>query len=136
MEKKPRTKNTCLYFLCTQTQRAREYFNMVGNVLLTSVYTCLMGRFGTEPLAPSLLRHLLTSSMTLESTPLCVVSRTASLLGERHRLKSSGSIAPGTSLELVPHAKVTRVQNVVSYLPNFARAPVLVWNNQPLVRCW
>ncbi len=109
---------------------------MVGNVLLTAVYTCLMGRFGTEPLATSLLRHLLTSSMTLESTPLCVVSRTASLLGERHRLKSSGSIAPGTSLELVPRAKVTRVQNVVSYLPNFARAPVLVWNNQPLVRCW
>jgi hypothetical protein len=109
---------------------------MVGNVLLTSVYTCLMGRFGTEPLAPYLLRHLLTSSMTLESTPLCVVSRTAPLLGERHRLKSSGLLAPGTSLELVPHAKVTRVQNVVSYLPNFARAPVLVWNNQPLVRCW
>ena len=133
MEKKPRTKNTCLYFLRTQTQRAREYFNIVGSVLLTSVYTCLMGRFGTEPLAPSLLRHLLTSSMTLESTPLCVVSRTAPLLGERHRLKSSGSIAPGTSLELVPHAKVTRVQNVVSYLLNFARAPVLVWNNQPLV---
>jgi hypothetical protein len=48
---------------------------MVGNVLLTSVYTCLMGRFGTEPFAPSLLRHLLTSSMTLESTPRWVVSR-------------------------------------------------------------
>ena len=101
MEKPPWTKNTCLYF--PRTQRAREYFNMVGNVLLTLVYTCLMGRFGTEPLAPSLLRHLLTSSMTLESTPLCVVvSRTAPLLGERHRLKSSDSIAPGTSLELVP----------------------------------
>ena len=110
MENPPRTRNTCLSF--PRTQRAREYFNMVGNVLLTSVYSCLMGRFGTELLAPSLLRHLLTSSMTLESTLLCVVSRTAPLLGERHRLKSSGSIAPGTSLEFVPHAMVTRVRNV------------------------
>ena len=67
MEKTPRTKNTCLYF--PRTQRAQEYFNMVVNVLLTLVYTCLMGRFGTEPLAPSLLHHLLISSMTLELTP-------------------------------------------------------------------
>jgi hypothetical protein len=100
---------------------------MVGNViLLTSVYTCHMGRFGTEPLAPSLLHHLLISSMTLESTLRWVVSTMAPLLGECHRLKSYGSIAPGTSLELVPHARVTRVRNVASYLPNFARAPVLV----------
>jgi hypothetical protein len=50
-------------------QRAREYCIMVGSVLLTSVYTCRMGKFGVEPLAASLLLHLLISSMTLESTP-------------------------------------------------------------------
>ena len=50
-------------------QRVWEYFNLVGNVILISVYTCRIGRFGTEPLTPSLLRHLFTSSMTLESTP-------------------------------------------------------------------
>ncbi len=42
---------------------------MVGSVLLTLVYTCCMGRFGVEPLAASLLIHLLISSITLESTP-------------------------------------------------------------------
>ena len=42
---------------------------MVGRVLFTSVYTCRMGKFGVEPLAASLLLHLLISSMTLVSTP-------------------------------------------------------------------
>ncbi len=42
---------------------------MVGSVLLTLLYTCRMGKFGIEPLAASLLLHLLISSMTLELTP-------------------------------------------------------------------
>ena len=108
---------------------------MVGRVLFTSVYTCFMGKFGIEPLAASLLLHLLMSSITLESTPYCVVSRTAPLLGDHQRLKSSGSIALATSLELVVRARVTNDLKVGSYFPNLARAPVLVSKSHPLVRC-
>ena len=56
-------------FLLHPSQRAQEYCIMVGSELLTSVYTCCMGKFGVEPLTASLLLHLLISSMTLESTP-------------------------------------------------------------------
>ena len=47
----------------------------MGSVLRTSVYTCRMGRLGTEPFAASLDLHRLISSITLESMPRCVVSR-------------------------------------------------------------
>ena len=107
---------------------------MVGRLLFTLVYTCLMGKFGIEPLAASLLLHLLMSSITLESTSCCVVSRTAPLLGVRQRLKSSGSIALATSLELVMHARVTNDLKVGSYFLNLAHAPVLVSKSHPVVQ--
>jgi hypothetical protein len=57
------------------------------------------------------------------------------LLGDRQRLKSSGSIALATSLELVMRARVTNDLKVGPYFPNLARAPVLVSKSHPLVRC-
>ena len=108
----------------------------MGSVLRTSVYTSRMGRLGTEPFAASLDLHRLISSITLESMPRCVVSRTAPLRGDRHRLKSSSSITDGTKRGFLALARATSERKVESYTPNFARTPALVSNSQPLVRCW
>ena len=73
---------------------------MVGRVLLTCVcvYTCLMARPASEPLATSFLRQRLMSSMTYSDTSWFVVSSTAPLLGDLHRLKSLVSTASGINL--------------------------------------
>ena len=103
---------------------------------MCSAPPCRMGRLGTEPFAASLDLHQLISSITLESMPWWVVSRTAPLQGDRHRLKSSSSIAKGTKRGFLVLARATRERKVGLYFPNFARTPALVSNSQPLVRCW